>query len=136
LVLSGALALAAMGALAVSAGILAVVVGVGSAAAGVPAVAVTAVSFTAGVVLIVAAGALAVAVTAVSFTAGVVLIVAVGALAVAVAQCSEIIFSPVTTTLLSEEPELVATVAFCAMTSTSWPRCGFRSTVLLVILKL
>jgi hypothetical protein len=114
LVLSGALALAAMGALAVSAGILAVVVGVGSACAGVPAVAVTAVSFTAGVVLIVAAGALA----------------------VAVAQCSEIIFSPVTTTMLSEEPELVATVAFCAMTSTSWPRCGFRSTVLLVILKL
>jgi hypothetical protein len=102
-----------MGALAVSAGILAVVVGVGSAAAGVPAVAVTAV-----------------------LTAGVVLIVAAGALAVAVAQCSEIIFSPVTTTLLSEEPELVATVAFCAMTSTSWPRCGFRSTVLLVILKL
>jgi hypothetical protein len=102
-----------MGALAVSAGILAVVVGVGSAAAGVPAVAVTAV-----------------------LTTGVVLIVAAGALAVAVAQCSEIIFSPVTTTLLSEEPELVATVAFCAMTSTSWPRCGFRSTVLLVILKL
>jgi hypothetical protein len=128
LVLSGALSLADMGALAVSAGILAVVVGVGSADAGVAAVVVGVGSGDAGVP--------AVAVTAVSFTAGVVLIVAAGALAVAVAQCSEIIFSPVTTTLLSEEPELVATVAFFAMTSTSWPRCGFRSTVLLVILKL
>jgi hypothetical protein len=106
LVLSGALSLADMGALAVSAGILAVVVGVGSADAGVAAVVVGVGSGDAGVP------------------------------AVAVAQCSEIIFSPVTTTLLSEEPELVATVAFCAMTSTSWPRCGFRSIVLLVILKL
>src|SRR5450631_243029 len=58
-----------------------------------------------------------------------------GALAIALAQCSEIIFSPVTTTLLSEEPEPVAAFVFCPMTSTSWPTCGFRSTALLVILK-
>jgi hypothetical protein len=139
--LSGALALAIMGALAV------VAVGVGSATWGVLAVAVGVVSATAGVLAVAtgvvsaAAGVLAVAVGVVSATAGV-LAVAVGVvsatpgvLAVAVAQRSEIIFTPVTTTLLSEEPELVATFVFCPMTSTSCPRCGFRSTALVVILK-
>jgi hypothetical protein len=57
------------------------------------------------------------------------------AAAEAVAQCSEIIFTPVMTTLLSEDPELAAAFAFCPMTSTSWPTCAFKSTVLLVIVK-
>src|SRR5450631_2652573 len=118
-VLSGALALALIGALAVS-------VEVRSAMAGALVVAVGVVST--------AAGALVVAVGVVSIAAGV-LVVAVGALAIALAQCWEIIFSPVTTTLLSEEPEPVAAFVFCPMTSTSWPTCGFRSTALLVILK-
>jgi len=125
-VLSGALALAVIGALAVS-------VEVRSAMAGALVVAVGVVSTAAGA-LVIAVGVLAVVVGVVSAAPGVV-VVAVGALAIALAQCSEIIFSPVTTTLLSEEPEPVAAFVFCPMTSTSWPTCGFRSTALLVILK-
>jgi hypothetical protein len=87
-------------------------------------------------VLAVAAGVLSVTVgeSAVATGAG---SATAGVLAVAaetVAQCSEIIFTPVTTTL-SEDPELVSAFAFCPMTSTSWPTCAFRSTVLLVIVK-
>jgi hypothetical protein len=78
-------------------------VAVGSATAGVLAAAVGVGSATAGV--------LAVAVGAGSATAG--------ALAVAVALCSEIILTPLTITLLSEEPEFAAAFAFCPMISTS-----------------
>jgi hypothetical protein len=142
LLLSGAPALAVIGALAVSAG-------VGSDAGGVLAFAVTVVSATGGVlafavtVVSAAGGVLAFAVTVVSATGGVLAVAvtvvaaavgALGVLAVAGAQWSEIIFTAVTATPLFEEPELAATFAFCPMSSTSWPKCGFRSTVLLVIL--
>lgn len=65
-------------------------------------------------------------------TAGIVSTTA-GTLAVAVAQCSEIMLTPLTTTLLLEAPELVA-VVFCPVTAMSWPTCGLRSTALLVTL--
>jgi hypothetical protein len=52
--------------------------------------------------------------------------------AAAAAQCSEIIFSEVTAKLPSAAP----VVAFCPMRVTSWARCGLRSTLLVVILKL
>jgi hypothetical protein len=52
---------------------------------------------------------------------------AAGAAAAAV-QCSEIMFSSVTATLLSE-------LAFCPVSFTSWPTCGLRSALLVVILK-
>jgi hypothetical protein len=84
-------------------------------------------------VLAVAAGVLSVTVgeSAVATGAG---SATAGVLAVAAETVAEIIFTPVTTTL-SEDPELVSAFAFCPMTSTSWPTCAFRSTVLLVIVK-
>jgi hypothetical protein len=113
---------AAVGVVSATAGALAVATGAGSvAAAGALAVA-------AGAGSVAAAGALAVAAGAGSATAG--------ALAVAVAQWSEIIFIPVTITLLSEGLAFADTFALCPTISTSCPMCGFRSTVLLVILKL
>src|ERR1700730_6275437 len=62
------------------------------------------------------------------------MIVATGA-AAAAAQCSEIMFSSVTAKLLSAAPELTVPLALCPMSFTSWPRCGLRSTPLVVILK-
>jgi hypothetical protein len=64
-----------------------------------------------------------------------VLIEAAGA-AAAAAQCSEIMFSSVTAKLLSAAPGLAAELALRPMRVTSWPRCGLRSTLLVVILKL
>jgi hypothetical protein len=64
-----------------------------------------------------------------------VLIEAAGA-AAAAAQCSEIMFSSVTAKLLSVAPGLAAELALCPMRATSWPRCGLRSTLLVVIVKL
>jgi hypothetical protein len=55
-------------------------------------------------------------------------------LAVAVVQRSEIIFTPVAITLLSEGLAFADTFAFCPMISTSCPTCDFKSIVLLVIL--
>ena len=141
-VFSGAVALAVMVALGVAvggsatAGVLAVAVGVLSVTAGAAVVA-AGVGSDAAEVLAVAAGVLSVTVgeSAVASGAG---SATAGVLAVAaetVAQCSEIIFTPVTTTLLSEDPELVSAFAFCPITSTSWPTCRFKSTVLLVTLK-
>jgi hypothetical protein len=106
------------GATAVSEGALTVATGAVAATAGVPAI-------TAGGV-VPAAGVLTV-------PAGV-LTLAVGA-AAAAAQCSEIIFSPVTAKLLSAAAEL-APLAFCPVRLTSWPTCGLRSTLLVVILKM
>jgi hypothetical protein len=63
------------------------------------------------------------------------LVVATGATAAA-AQWSEIMFSSVTAKLLSAAPELAAPLALCPMRFTSWPRCGLRSTLLLVILRI
>ena len=63
------------------------------------------------------------------------LAVATGATAAA-AQWSEIMFSSVTAKLLSAAPELTAPLALCPMRFTSWPRCGLRSTLLLVILRI
>jgi hypothetical protein len=63
------------------------------------------------------------------------LIEAAGA-AAAAAQCSEIMFSEVTAKLLSVAPEVAGALAFWPVRVTSWPRCGLRSTVLVVILKL
>jgi hypothetical protein len=60
--------------------------------------------------------------------------VAAGA-AVAATQCSEIMFSSVTAMLLSTAVELTP-LALCPMRVTSWPRCGFRSTLLVVSLKM
>jgi len=88
---------------------------------------------TAGV-LTVAEDGLTVAVGGVASTAGV-LTVAMGA-AAAATQCSEIMFSPVTTKLLSAAPELAVPLAFCPMSATSWPRCALKSMVLLVILSI
>ena len=116
---------AAVGAGSATTGGVVVATGVVSVTAGAPAVVVGTVSATAGVGVVVLG--------TVSATAGV-LAVAGFALAVAVAQCSEIILTPVTATPLSGVPELVA-VVFDPVTSMSWPRCGFRSTVLLAILK-
>jgi hypothetical protein len=55
--------------------------------------------------------------------------------ATAAAQCSEIIFSWVTAKPFSEAPELTAPLALCPISFTAWPRCGLRSTLLVVILK-
>ena len=63
------------------------------------------------------------------------LAVAAGA-AAAAAQWSEIMFSSVTAKLLSAAPELAAPLALCPVRFTSWPRCGLRSTLLLVILRI
>jgi hypothetical protein len=78
----------------------------------------------------IAAGIAAAAGGGIAVPAGV-LIEPAGA-AVAAAQCSEIIFSEVTAKLPSAAPA----VPFCPMRVTSWPRCGLRSTPLVVILKL
>jgi hypothetical protein len=79
---------------------------------------------------IVAAGTAAAAGGGIAESAGV-LIEPTGAVAAA-AQCSEIMVSEVTAKLPSAEP----VVAFCPMRVTSWPRCGLRSTLPAVILKL
>ena len=113
-----------MGAGSTTTGGVAAAAGAGSGFAGTLAVTAGVVSTTAGEVVVVlvavsaAAGALAVGIE----------------LAVADAQWSEIIFTAVTATLLSVTPELVA-VVFAPVTAMSWPTCGFRSTVLLEILK-
>jgi len=54
----------------------------------------------------------------------------------ATAQWSEIMFSSVTTKLLSVAPELAAPLTLCPMSVTSWPRWDLRSTLLVVILKI
>jgi hypothetical protein len=56
--------------------------------------------------------------------------------AAATVQWSEIMFSSVTAKLLSAAPELTAPLALWPMRFTSWPRCGLRSTLLVVILKI
>jgi hypothetical protein len=56
--------------------------------------------------------------------------------ATATAQCSEIMVSSVTAKLLSEAPELTAPLALCPVSFTAWPRCGVRSTLLAVILRI
>ena len=61
---------------------------------------------------------------------------ATGAAAAAAAQCSEIMLSSVTAKLLSAAPELTAPLALCPVSFTSWPTCGLRSTLLVVILKI
>jgi hypothetical protein len=63
------------------------------------------------------------------------LIEAAGA-AAAAAQCSEIRLSEVTAKPLSTAPDVAVALAFCPTSVTSWPTCGLRSTVLVVILKL
>jgi hypothetical protein len=136
---SGTVLVVAAGAAASAPGVTAVSVGGVAAAAGVMAFS--------GTVLVVAAGGAAAApgVTAVSaggVAAGVgvmafsasVLVVAAGA-AAAAAQCSEIMFSSVTAKLSSAAAEL-APVALCPMRVTSWLRCGLRSTLLVVSLKM
>ena len=122
------------GALTVAAAVTVVSVGVLTGAAG--ASGFTAVS--AGV-LILAAGAAAAPDGALAVAGARVLAVSEGVPAVAVdaataAQCSDIIFSSVTTKLLSVAAEL-APLALCPMRVTSWPRCGLRSTLLFAILK-
>ena len=99
-------------------------------------------------VLTVAAGAAAAASGALAVAAGAaagvvasgVLTVAEGAAAAGVlptaAHCSEIMFSSVTAKLLSAVPELTAPFALCPASLTSWPSCGLRSTLLVVILKI
>jgi hypothetical protein len=91
-----------------------------------------------------ASGVTAVFVGGVAAAAGVmafsatVLVVAAGAAAAAAAataQCSEIMFSSVTAKLSSAAAEL-APLAVCPMRVTSWLRCGLRSTLLVVSLKM
>src|SRR5580704_17197431 len=94
-----------------------------------------------GVLAVSEVGLLVVAVGAVAAAAGGMtvsedgLAVATGATAVA-AQWSETMFSSVTAKLSSAAPELAAPLALCPMRFTSWPRCGLRSTLLLVILRI
>jgi hypothetical protein len=90
-------------------------------------------------VLILAAGATAAAPGALAVAGAGVLAVSEGVLAVAMdaaaaALCSDIMFSSVTTKLLSVAAELTP-LALCPMRVTSWPRCGLRSTPLVAILK-
>jgi hypothetical protein len=91
-------------------------------------------------VLILAAGATAAAPGALAVAGAGVLAVSEGVLAVAMdaaaaaAQCSDIMFSSVTTKLLSVAAELTP-LALCPIRVTSWPRCGLRSTPLVAILK-
>ena len=82
----------------------------------------------------VAAGAAATAGGVLAVSAGA-LILAAGAAAAAV-QCSEIMFREVTAKPLSAAPDVAVPLAFCPVRVTSWPRCGFRSTLVVVILKL
>jgi hypothetical protein len=99
-------------------------------------------------VLILAAGAVAAAVGALAVVAAGalagsegVLTVAVGALgaaagaAAAAAQWSEIMFTSVTAKPLSAAAGSNPLALF-PMTFTAWPRCGLRSTLLVVILKM
>jgi hypothetical protein len=111
LVVAAGAAAAAGGVLAVSEGVLTVPAGAAAAAAGVISVSAGGVASAAGVVAV-AAGA-----------------------AAAAAQCSEIMFSSVTVKLSSAAAEL-APLALCPVRVTSWLRCGLRSTLLVVILKM
>jgi hypothetical protein len=79
---------------------------------------------------IVAAGTAAAAGGGIAVSTGV--LIEPAGVAAAAAQCSEIMFTEVTAKLPSAAP----VVAFCPMRVTSWPRCGLRSTPLVVILKL
>jgi len=56
--------------------------------------------------------------------------------AAAAAQWSEIMLSEVTAKPLSTAADVAIALAFCPTSVTSWPTCGLRSTVLVVILKL
>jgi hypothetical protein len=90
-------------------------------------------------VLTLAAGATAAAPGALAVAGAGVLAVSEGVLAVAMdaaaaAQCPDIMFSSVTTKLLSVAAELTP-LALCPIRVTSWPRCGLRSTPLVAILK-
>lgn len=117
--MSGVVLAAAAGA----AGLMAVSAGVLILATGAAAVAV-------GALAVVAAGALA-------GSAGV-LTVALGAAAgaaAAAAQWSEIMFTSVTAKPLSAAAGSNPLALF-PMTFTAWPRCGLRSTLLVVILKM
>jgi hypothetical protein len=102
-------------------------------AAGVVASAVGVLAVSEDGLLVVAAGAVAAAAGGMTVSEDG-LVVATGATAAA-AQWSEIMFSSVTAKLLSAAPELAAPLALCPMRFTSWPRCGLRSTLLLVILR-
>ena len=64
------------------------------------------------------------------------LLAVAGGATAAAAQWSEIMLSSVTAKLFSAVPELVAPLALWPMRFTSWPRCGVRSTPLVVILKI
>ena len=120
----------------VAAGVMTVSTAGAGVAAAVRTVSADGVSAAAGVMtfsatmLAVAAGATADAGDVLPVSDGV-WAVARGAAPFAGAQCSEIIFTAVTAKLLGE-PELAAVVP-CPETSMSWPTCGFRSTILPVI---
>jgi hypothetical protein len=113
----------------VAAGAVAVVVGVGVgvgvAAGGVAAIAGSAAAGVPALPLGVVAAEVMVAVAG---------SVAVEALEAAAAQWSAIIFTAVTARVLSVTPKPGALTLF-PVSSTSWPRWGFRFTVLVVILK-
>ena len=111
----------AAGAMAVSEDGLTVAAGAGASEAGVLTVAFGA-AF--------AAGAMTVSDDGMTVATG-----AAAAEATAAAQCSEIIFSWVTAKPFSEAPEVTAPLALCPISFTAWPRCGLRSTLLVVILK-
>ena len=120
-----------------STGVLTVAAGAAAVASGVLTVAAGATAAASGA-LAVAAGAGAEAGAGV--VASGVLTVAEGAAAAGVlptaAHCSEIIFSSVTAKPLSAVPELSAPFALRPASLTSWPSCGLRSTLLVVILKI
>jgi hypothetical protein len=129
---------AAAGVTVISAGRVADVAGVLAVSAGVGIVATGAVASAAGALAVsalstVATGAVEFAGDVLGGSAGVV----TGAMDAAAdtAQCSEIIFSSVTERLLSAGAEL-APLALCPISVTSWLRCGLRSTLLVVILKM
>jgi hypothetical protein len=132
---AGALEISAAGG-TVAAGAAAATVGVTARSGGVATVAAGTAEAAAGALVvsvgagIVAAGTAAATGGGIAVSVGV-LIEPAGA-AVAAAQCSEIIFSEVTAKL----PLAAPAVAFCPMRVTSWPRCGLRSTLLVVSLKL
>jgi hypothetical protein len=120
---------ATAGVTAVSAGVVTVAAGAVAGTAGVTADSADGAAGAAGA-MAVSAGVETVAAGVTAFSEGV-LAVAMGA-AAAAAQCSEIMFNSVTARLLSVAAEL----ALCPMRVTSWPRCGLRSTLLLVTLKM
>src|ERR1700674_2909175 len=131
------------GAGASEAGVLTVALGAAATGAGAMTVSEDGMTLTTGVAAS-EAGVLTVALAA-AFAAGAMTVseegmtVTTGAAAAearAAAQCSEIIFSWVTAKLLSEAPDLTAPLALCPMSFTAWPRCGLRSTLLVVILKI